>query len=298
VNSYKDTYTYTNGKLTEIISKKWKNSQWINDSRNTFTYNSSNLFDTAIYYTWNGLQWVVDSRDQLTYNSNNKMVKDLTEQWINNSEWVNLYTALLTYNVNNKIITTKSDNWDASNSVWAESERIEYEFDANGNRTRETGYSSYGFKQEYTYDTSSQMSSFAHPFKDKTGLDYVFEDFPYVNKVLGYNMYRYNSTTSSYELTDRTTHNYNSAINLSTEQLEIADKKITVFPNPTTDFLNIQNTSNTAIDKVIVTDLAGKTILQQNQNTTQVDVQNLAKGMYLLQVFSGDKKQQTKFLKQ
>lgn len=298
VNSYKDNYTYTNGKLTEIITKKWENSQWINDSRNTFTYNSNNLIETAIYYTWNGLQWVVDSRDQLTYNSINKIVKDLTEQWINNSEWVNLYTALLTYNVNNKIITTKSDEWDTSNSVWVESERIEYEFDANGNRTRETSFSNYGFKQEYTYDTSSQMSSFAHPFKDQTGLDYIFEDFPYVNKVMGFNRYSYDTATSSYTLSSRTTYNYNSSINLSTKQPEIANDKITLFPNPAKNFLTIQNESNTVIDKVIVTDISGKTVMQQNQNTTQVNVQNLAKGMYLLQAISGDKKQQTKFLKE
>jgi hypothetical protein len=70
-----------------------------------------------------------------------------------------------------------------------------------------------------------------------------------------------------------------------------------IFPNPTKDFLSIQNLSNVEIDKVIVTDISGKTILQQNQYTTQINVKNLAKGMYLLQVFSGDQKWQSKFLK-
>lgn len=71
-----------------------------------------------------------------------------------------------------------------------------------------------------------------------------------------------------------------------------------IYPNPTKDFLSIQNLSNSEIDKVLVMDISGKIILQQNQITNQVNVQNLAKGMYLLQVFSGDKKWQSKFLKE
>jgi alpha-tubulin suppressor-like RCC1 family protein len=71
-----------------------------------------------------------------------------------------------------------------------------------------------------------------------------------------------------------------------------------IFPNPTKDFLSIQNLSNTTIDKIVVMDMSGKTILEQTQKSTKVNVQNLAKGMYLLQVFSGDKKWQSKFLKE
>jgi alpha-tubulin suppressor-like RCC1 family protein len=71
-----------------------------------------------------------------------------------------------------------------------------------------------------------------------------------------------------------------------------------IFPNPTKHFLSIQNLSDAEIDKVLVIDISGKIIPQQSQSTTQVNVQNLAKGMYLLQVFSGDKKWQSKFLKE
>jgi hypothetical protein len=85
---------------------------------------------------------------------------------------------------------------------------------------------------------------------------------------------------------------------LSTDELALATNTITVFPNPTTDFLTIQNSSNTQIDKIIVSDISGKTVLQQNQNASQVNVQNLSKGMYLLQVVSGAKNWQSKFVKE
>jgi hypothetical protein len=132
------------------------------------------------------------------------------------------------------------------------------------------------------------MSSFAHPFKDKTGLDYFTEDFPYVSKLL------YETTNSG---TSRTTYNYDNLITLGNESLEIVAKGITFYPNPTSDFLTIQNESNTTIDKAIVTDMTGK-VLQQSQNANKIDVRSLPKGMYIIQILLREKNWQSKFLKE
>lgn len=297
-NFDRDTYAYTNGKITEIGYDRWVNSNWVNDDKSVISYNISNLPESAIFYNWDGSQWVNQSRATLTYSPTNKVISEVDEEWIN-SQWVNDYKTLYTYDSNNKIITTKSASWDEFNSIWVESDQTDYELDATGNRIRETNFYNFsGFKNEYTYDTSMLMSSFANPFEDKTGFDYLFEDYPFVNKVLLSNGFSYNSNTSSYENTSRTTYNYANSITLGTETLQLATAAITIFPNPTKDYLSIQNQSNTEIDKVTVTDMTGKIILQQNKKSNQVDVQNFAKGMYLLQVFSGDKKWQSKFLKE
>ena len=301
-NSYKDTYTYTSGKLTEMIYYVWTSPNWVNDGKSVITYNGNNLPVNLLSYVWDGTQWILDQQETLTYNANNKITSYLSEKWVS-SQWVNDYKTLYTYDANNKLISDISATWDAFNSIWAANgDKTEYELDATGNRIRETDYTSsgnnYQNKDEYSYDTFSLMSSFANPFKDKTGIDYLIEDEPHINKVQGYDSYSYNQLTSSYTLSSRTTYDYNNAITLGIEQAEIAIDKITVFPNPTKDFLSIQNASNTTIDKVIVTDMTGKTVLQQNHNTSQLNVQNLAKGMYLLQFSSGGKKGQSKFLKE
>jgi len=140
------------------------------------------------------------------------------------------------------------------------------------------------------------MSSFAHPFGDKTGLDYVFEDFNYVNKILYVDQYNYDTQTSSYKLSNRTNYNYNSTISLSIEQPEIANATMTVFPNPTASTLNI-NSSNNAIDKIVVFDAAGKTVLQQEGSATQLNVEKLATGLYIIEAYSGNAKFTSKFLK-
>ena len=84
---------------------------------------------------------------------------------------------------------------------------------------------------------------------------------------------------------------------LSTVQT-IADNQIAVYPNPTSDILNLKLPNNIAIDKVTIIDLTGKMVVEQSQNANVVPVENLADGIYIIQVISGDNLFETKFVKQ
>jgi len=82
---------------------------------------------------------------------------------------------------------------------------------------------------------------------------------------------------------------------LSTNDFSRNDLKM--FPNPTTAMLTIQNPDNFPIDKISITDLAGKTVQQQEQNVTKINVEQLASGLYILQAYSEKGKYTAKFLK-
>jgi alpha-tubulin suppressor-like RCC1 family protein len=73
---------------------------------------------------------------------------------------------------------------------------------------------------------------------------------------------------------------------------------IHLFPNPTNSNLNIQTLNNVVISKIIITDLTDKVVLTQTTNTTQVNVEPLATGMYIIEAFSGQEKFTSKFIKQ
>lgn len=298
-NSYRDTYTYTSGNLTGQIAEIWKNSNWVNEWRNDITY-TNNLPQSALFYNWVGSQWVLDSRETITYNGNNKISTSVTEDWVG-SQWVNSGKSLLTYNASNQILNIRYAEWDDFNLLWKENYRTDYELDATGNRTSETDTditANTKYRQEGVYDTSSFMSNFAHPFKDKSGVDYLFEDFPFVNKILSTNQYWFDTPTNSYKESSRTTYNYNSTITLSVEKPIIVNTTITVFPNPTTSTVNLAISNAVTIDKVVVIDVTGKTVLQQNQNNTQVNVEKLTAGLYIIEAFSGNDKFTSKFVKQ
>ncbi len=83
---------------------------------------------------------------------------------------------------------------------------------------------------------------------------------------------------------------------LSIDEHKGFQTKIVLYPNPTTSFLNIN--SNTTIDKVIVVDVIGRTILQRAGSVTKINVEKLSKGHYIIEAYSGNEKFISKFIKQ
>jgi len=73
---------------------------------------------------------------------------------------------------------------------------------------------------------------------------------------------------------------------------------VRIFPNPTSSVLYIQTNNNVEVDRIVIYDLMGKTILTITTNYTQLDVANVAPGMYLIEVRCGAEKLVRKFVKE
>ncbi len=73
---------------------------------------------------------------------------------------------------------------------------------------------------------------------------------------------------------------------------------IVIYPNPVQNVLQIQSATLAQISKIKIIDVQGKIVLEQTQNTNTINVETLAKGMYLLETYSGNEKQVSKFLKE
>ncbi len=71
-----------------------------------------------------------------------------------------------------------------------------------------------------------------------------------------------------------------------------------IYPNPAFDILDIKNNDNLSIDNIAIYDVSGKKILDEIQNTTSINIQNLESGLYFLQILSDGKTSRTKFIKQ
>jgi len=70
--------------------------------------------------------------------------------------------------------------------------------------------------------------------------------------------------------------------------------KITLFPNPASKTLNIN--TELPLDKITITDLTGKKVLETNSKT--INVESIAKGLYVVEVLYGDEKWVSKFVKE
>ena len=86
-----------------------------------------------------------------------------------------------------------------------------------------------------------------------------------------------------------------STSNLATDTFETQGFKI--YPNPAKTILNIQSNNNVTIDKVILTDMTGKKVMETTQ-TNAINIEALSSGMYIIQAYSADAKHQSKFIKE
>jgi len=68
---------------------------------------------------------------------------------------------------------------------------------------------------------------------------------------------------------------------------EVFANKFSVYPNPTTNYINIK--SEIDIDRVKLYNSLGQVVLQKNQHATQLNVDNLNSGLYILKIHSGSK---------
>jgi len=86
------------------------------------------------------------------------------------------------------------------------------------------------------------------------------------------------------------------------QQLDVVQNniasKIVIFPNPVTNVLTLQLENSCIIDRISISDFSGKIILTQTQNTTEINIENLAHGIYILEVYSLEKKYTSKFVKE
>ena len=86
--------------------------------------------------------------------------------------------------------------------------------------------------------------------------------------------------------------------NLGINDLKLENASFIISPNPVKEILNIQNIAELLIDKIIITDLSGKIILEKKENVKSVNIQHLQEGIYLLQIFTEGRNYSQKFIKQ
>ena len=272
-NFYQTNYTYDGGKITESVNQSLVNGIWENEDKTSFIYDGV-LIDEVFDYNWNGA-WVVEYRYTPTYNGNNRFETILIDDWDNdNSMWISADRQTFTYDGNNRLAMNTYETFEDPN--WVEDAKTEYTVDANGNREKEVNtYGGDTEEENYVYDTNFLMSNFAHPFKEKTGLDYIVEDFPYYNKLL--------STNDGDG--GRTTYNYESAIILGVEDFKIVNNNIKVFPNPTSGKITIESLKST-IKNVEIYSVIGSKVFSTQENRFNID--NLSTGVYVLRMTSND----------
>lgn len=86
---------------------------------------------------------------------------------------------------------------------------------------------------------------------------------------------------------------------LSTEDNAVSNLNISIYPNPAKDILTIESTSNIPIDKTAIIDIMGRVVQSTVVNATSknLDISNLASGVYLLRLDYNSNSEVLRFIK-
>jgi hypothetical protein len=257
----------------QILNEQYENAVWTNSSKVDITY-SNNILVSGLSYEWNGTTWVYSEDSGQTiinYNSDGTVSTAVSESW-DGSNWIPDYKAVYSYNADNKVSMEEDQTWDGN--AWIVENRTEYTYDANGNVISEMqtyfyeGVQAGSNSETYVFDTTDLMSSFTHPFNDKTGIEYLFSVNKFVNKIL--------SESSS---NSRLTYNYGEA---TAGVNDFSLVNFAVYPNPTNNKLSLDD-SRFSLKNVELFNILGKKVM--TSTTNQLNLENLVNGIYLLKVY-------------
>lgn len=93
------------------------------------------------------------------------------------------------------------------------------------------------------------------------------------------------------------TNVFNYLVTLSNDSFSFNENNgLQLFPNPTKNIIQLK--INTKIDKITIFDSLGKAVLIQTRNNNEVDLENLSKGIYLIEVLTEVEKIYKKFIKE
>ncbi len=307
INSNKTDYTYNiNNKINTELATNWSQAlnSFTNNTRTSYTYNSTQSVSIMISEEFRNNSWSVVSKENYTYDANNYPISSLTQtkdrttnllkdtlknmvtnnanglpvqvvlQKFENGQWVNTGRVNLTYTNTNLESTVIIETW--SNNAWVNEIKITNTYiGANKTESLQTieawVNSNWMLVQEINnaFDLNNRLSQA-------------------ITKTL-------NNPATPLENFLRRTYSYEQNLNVYEENAS----NYKLYPNPTTDAFNIvQNAKQ--FNKVNIYSISGALMMQQDVNTVneKIDISNLSKGIYFINLIGGKSKVQQKIIKE
>jgi hypothetical protein len=316
-------YEYTfdqDGNQTSYIQSFWNadSSQWLAWQKYEYTYDANGYHILTVVSNWDPInqEWYATSKTEYTYNEEGDKTSSISYQWdLFSMEWVLSDKEESTYNEMGYMVLSSYAYWNADSNKLIEQIRVEYTYDANG---FQTSYRYYGWnyqqnrlmglsRYEYTRDeygnTLSQTNYMWDPgmndWMEDSKYEYVYDyDFTYADlitpfymqhKITGYTSYVYQAdarkSSQEWVVSDEFSYYYTE---LAVSAPDLSGGELTIFPNPATDYMEIEEDRFAGGTRVVMYNVAGRMVLNELlEGEGKIAVSHLAGGIYVVRLVSG-----------
>jgi hypothetical protein len=319
LNVSRITYAYNADKTvrqTTEESADFLTQVWSNTLRNSFTYNAAKQVVTDTAQRWNGTLWQDSALTINTYNGS-QLTNSLDQLWDNTqSLWVNDSQSNITYNGDGTVAELIDQNWSDSLSAWVNDNRATLSYT--------TGCSLPVTLLDFTATLNGKVAQ----LKWTTVTEINTKNFIVQRSADGRSFESIGSVNAAGNSTQKTSYQFtdpevlSKGVNKIYYRLQMTDKDGTsafskiaiinltpngkifvIYPNPVKDKLFATSSASLNDAEIRITDQNGKVVYSQQMRGIQAGVQkwinvaNLGKGVYYVQIITGNDVQTEKFFK-
>lgn len=325
VSQINNTYDVNNN-ILNTVNQNWNGSSWENVSQISYTYDGNNNVLYQASQNWSGSSWLNYLNYTATFDVNNNPLTYTHQSSSNGVSWENEYIYSMSYNEDNLDTATLFQVWDGTS--WFNSSYETYSYNSNG---LVDIYKNYGYDVNgidtflvqhalYTYDLSNNLTFGLGQWANEDGsfTNSEQESFVYdVNNNLIYSFYEYylddewrpgQEETSTYNsdnvkesavslywmggtLSNIDSTHYYIQSTTSIYEVAVESNLSSIYPNPANEKFTVY--SKNIPDYIEIFTLTGTSIYRKDTvaNISEIDASRLEKGIYLVQINSGLRKE-------
>jgi hypothetical protein len=274
IDGWENTFKIQNVLLSEPLidstySKTFEEGNWVDLYVEAYEYNTQNWLDNYTGSFWVEGSWVNDIFAEYTYNNSGQVDIGIIKSW-ENDQWLNNARSTFYYNNWNRYQSIIQEAWDGSQ--WVNASYDNYSFDANGNALE---------GEIYQWIDGGWLSVQDEPIT--LTYNYGFEEQVF-NGFLVEAAYR-SVLVGEGELS-----------------MDGLDEQLKMWPNPVSDFIQLQLDEPVENAVIAIYDFAGKKILEFQEahftrSETNISVSDLEPGLYILTLKTEYQSYNNKFIK-
>src|SRR5690554_941504 len=257
------------GNLMSITSSLFSNGEWEPMQLSEYVYDADGLLTEIIRKTWSDVenQYFNVVKSIFGYDASGNQINQIN-QVFQDSEWVNNSQLIKEYTYFNETEIATFQSWDVVNSEWLTYGRDIYTYNSDNSLL--------------TIVNSSYVSSVNEWF-DYKKMDYIQNTDGTLHQIITQVIVN----TNEWRNNVRETWSYGGTSHTSTTDL----LDVAVYPNPSSKDVHIQLTKNAGLSTYSLIDLNGKIIGKDffYGSNTRLNIDNLSKGIYILEIQSDGK---------
>ena len=306
INSTKSLYFYTGSNLSTIVWQTWGGSNWVNVSRNVYSYDLSNHLYQDQKQTWNSTTVAFDPSSQKTYyyDASGNLLQTIGQTYVSATSTYSFTDKFdYAYDTHNWLTSTTYAVWNGAS--WDNNYMYSNTYDTAGDRTQQL-YQTYSAStstwnnvtlNSYSNFTSMMPMNEVDQVWDATGTGFWKNSIKYDYTYNGFNQLT-SSVAESWNVAGFYEHangdpaaNYYYATYTTSGVNDVnANGTVNIFPIPAQNTVNIKlNWNEAQAFTVTISDINGRVVRQWSvpsttQYTTSVAVDGFATGNYIVKI--------------